>query len=245
MSNNMQEFGFGDGDEKVGAKSKRFKAKEGEKYRVSFVWWPEVDGKPNMDAPTPKFIGCKRLYLQGVGYFIDKGAEFTKLAGAQSKMYAATLICLWPVDQNGELDKGRFQSGEFHVVPWVMSIDKYRTIEQNHNEFPLGTHDLKLTCTDTTYQKLTMSPARENLLRRLYESEKPATKEIVAAILAATKEGISEIGGELAQDLTIEEIRERLGRQAGGAGGHGPGPGSAVTQSDNKQFDSMLDDILG
>jgi len=233
---NMQEFGFGEGDDKVGAKSKRFKAKEGEKYRVSFVWWPGADkGTPNMDAPTPKFIGCKRLYLQGVGYFMDKGPEFVKIAGVASKMYVATLICRWPTDQNGALNKGRFQNGDFQVQPWIMSTDKYRNIEQNHVEFPLGTHDLSLACTDTQYQKITLSPCRLNLFRELCEKD-PAK---AAPIIEATKEGIREIGDELAQDLTIEQIRERLNKSGGGSG-----MPAGVSASDNKNFDSMLDDIL-
>lgn len=239
MSQAFAEFGFGEGDDKLGSKSKRFKAKEGEKYRVSFVWWPGMEtGKPNMDAATPKFIGCKRLYLQGVGYFIDKGPEYVKIAGAPSKMQVATLICKWPTDQNGALDKGRFQSGEFAVMPWIISIDKYRNIEQNHREFPLGQHDLSLACTDTQYQKITISPCRENLFRKLYE--KDAAK--AGPIIEATKVAITEITGELAQDLTIEQIRERLGRQGGGSN---PGGGGGIAASDSKQFDSMLDDILG
>lgn len=232
----MQEFGFGDGDSGLGSKSKRFKAKEGEKYRVSFVWWPgSEESKPNMDAVTPKFIGCKRLYIQGVGYFIDKGPEFSKAAGATSKMYAATLICKWPVDQNGALDKGRFQSGEFEVMPWVMSIDKYRNIEQNHREFPLGQHDLTIACTDTQYQKMTLSPCRENLFRKLLEKEK------AGPVIEATRQLLSSINTELAQDLTIEQIRERLNRTGGSPVAGGGGSAPAANSAD---FDNMLDDIL-
>jgi len=244
MSSGFQEFGYGEGDDKVGAKSKRFKAKEGEKYRVSFVWWPGIeDGKPNLDAPTPKFIGCKRLYLAGVGYFIDKGPEFAKIAGQASKMQVATLICVWPTDSKGNLDKGRFQSGDFTVMPWIISTDKYRNIEQNHKEFPLGQHDLSLTCTDTQYQKITISPCRENLFRKLFEKDPSKA----APIIDAAKEGIAAIHGELAQDLTIEQIKEKLGRQAGGGSpnGGGGGGGGGVAASDSKQFDNMLDDILG
>ena len=149
----FEQFGFGEGDEQIGSKIKRFKAKEGEKYRISFVWWPGMDeGKPNMDAPTPKFIGCKRLYKAGVGYFIDNGPEFVKLADGPSKMQVATLICLWPTDANGNLDKTGFTEGRFQVMPWIISVDKYKNIEQNHKEFPLGQHDLTVNCTDTQFQ---------------------------------------------------------------------------------------------
>lgn len=230
------EFGFGSGDDNLGNKSKRFKAKEGEKYRVSFVWWPGMDvGKPDMEVATPKFIGCKRLYLQGVGYFIDKGPEFVKIAGGTpSKMYAATLICKWPTDSNGNLDKARFQNGEFSVMPWIFSTDKYRNIEQNHREFPLGQHDLTIACTDTQYQKMTLSPCRENLFRKLLEKEK------AGPVIEATRQLLSSINTELAQDLTIEQIRERLNR-TGGSPVAGGGSAPAANSAD---FDNMLDDIL-
>lgn len=232
------EFGFGAGDDNLSGKTKRFKAKEGEKYRVSFVWWPGMeDGKPNLDAPTPKFIGCKRLYLQGVGYFIDKGPEYVKIAGGSpSKMQVATLICKWPTDTAGNLDKARFQNGEFSVMPWIFSTDKYRNIEQNHREFPLGQHDLTIACTDTQYQKMTLSPCRESLFRKLAEKDK------AGPIIEAVKNLMGSINTELAQDLTIDQIRERLGRAGGGGG---PVAGGGVAPSNSADFDNMLDDILG
>jgi len=241
----FQEFGFGEGDENLGSKSKRFKAKEGEKYRVSFPWLPGIEeNKPNFDAPTPKFTGCKRLYLAGVGYFLDKGPEYVKLAGAQSKMQVATLIIKWPTDSNGALDKAKFQDGQFEVMPWIMSADKYRNIEQNHREFPLGQHDLSLTCTDTQFQKITISPCRENLFRKLFEKDPGG---LAGKIIAAMKDAIPTVQPELAQDLTLDQIRERLGR--GGAGGGGPrggggGGGGGTAAGGSGDFDNMLDDIL-
>jgi len=202
-----------------------------------------------MDAPTPKFIGCKRLYKAGVGYFIDNGPEFVKLADGPSKMQVATLICLWPTDANGNLDKTGFTEGRFQVMPWIISVDKYKNIEQNHKEFPLGQHDLTVNCTDTQFQKMTMSPCRENLFRKIYE--KDPTK--ASPIIEKTKEGISLIQGELAQNLSIEQVREKLAKAGGGAGGNSGGGGgggggnaggSGVAQN-SKDFDNMLDDLLG
>jgi hypothetical protein len=232
------EFGFGSGDDNLGGRSKRFKAKEGEKYRVSFVWWPGIeDGNPDLEAATPKFIGCKRLYLQGVGYFIDKGPEYVKIAGGSpSKMQVATLICKWPTDSNGSLDKARFQNGDFSVMPWIFSTDKYRNIEQNHREFPLGQHDLTISCTDTQYQKMTLSPCRESLFRKLVEKDK------AGPIIEAVRSNLSSINSELAQDLTIDQIRERLGRSDRGAS---PMAGGGVAPANSADFDNMLDDILG
>lgn len=232
-----QEFGFGEGDNSLGAKGKRFKAKEGETYRVSFVWWPGLEeGKPNLDAQTPRFIGCKRLYIQGVGYFISKGPEYERLAGGSAKMYVATIICKWPTDPRGNLDKGRFASGEFEINSWVMSVDKYRSIEARHKEFPLGHHDVTLSCTDTQYQKIDISPCRESLFRKIVEKDPERARTLIEAIQAAAKD----VPRDLAQDLTLDQIREKMGK------GGGPLPVSASGPASNNSadFDGMLDDIL-
>lgn len=236
MSSAYEDIGFGINDEKIGIKGKRFKAKEGETYRVSFVWWPGIeDGKPDLNAASPKFIGCKRLYLANVGYFVDKGPEFVKLAGgAQSKMYVGTVICKWPTDSKGGLDKARFASGDFEVMSWVMSADKYRSIETRHKEFPLGQHDLTLACTDTQYQKLDISPCRESLFRKLYEKDPERAKSIIEAAAEAAKE----LPRDLAQDLSLEQLRAKLG-----LGGGSPA-GSPMASSNSADFDGMLDDLL-
>lgn len=233
-----QEIGFGQNDENLGSKSNRFKAKEGEKYRISFGLWAGLeDGKPNLDAPTPRFIGVKRLYIQGAGYFIDKGPEYVKLAGGPSKMAIGTIIIVWPTDSAGTLDKGRFQNGDFKVCEWIISVDKYRNIEQNHAEFPLGQHDLTLSCTDTQYQKITISPCRENLFRKILEKDGERAAKIIESIKAAAEN----LQSSMAADLTIDQIREKLGR---GNASSPTGRASGTSGASGADFDNMLDDIL-
>ena len=234
---NFLEFGFGNNDEKVGAKNRRFKAKDGETYRLSFIWWPGLEeGAPNLDASTPKFIGCKRLYIQGVGYFMDKGPEYVKLAGSPSKMYAGTIVCQWPTNSQGKLDAARFQSGDFDVLSWVMSTDKYRAIGSSHDQFPLGKHDLTLKCTDAQYQKLTILPCRENLFRELLEKFPEKAKRIMSEAL----ELASELPRDIAQDLTLDQIREKLGA----GGGSSIASGGAPVSNQSADFDGMLDNLL-
>lgn len=251
----IKEFGFGSGDEGLDSKGRRFKAKDGETYRMSFVWWDGIDkGAPVLDAanpddapPSPKFIGCKRLYLPGVGYFIDHGPEYAALAGGPGKMYAATMIVCWPLDSKGGVDRARFAAGDFKLHSWVISEEKYRAIGTTHREFPLGLHDLTATCPEggAQFQKLTFSPCRESLFRKLVEAKK------ADAVLAAVRALALEMRDELAQDLTLEQIREKLGRaqggspglpsMGGGAGGVSSKSAPAMTASD---FDNLLGDIV-
>jgi hypothetical protein len=235
------EFGFDAGDDGLGGgKFERFKAKEGETYRMSFVWWDLEDGKPNLDAPSPKFIGAKRFFIPNVGYILDRGPEFAKLAGGPSKPTIATIVALWPTDRKGNLDKGRFASGDVDVKPWVFSQDKYDQLKRRHTEFPFGQYDLSVACTDTQFQKMDLSPCRENLYRKTLESDKlkplgDAILAKVAAIVGANAQG-EPVGlrGIIARDMTIDKVREKLG----GA------PASSHTPEMTSQVDDILDDLI-
>jgi len=237
-----KEFGFGENDDDIVSGSKRFKAKEGEMYRASFVWWPgSEDLKPNLAAATPKFIGCKRLYLPGVGYFLDKGPEYRKLAGTEPKITVATIICVWPIDKKGNIITSKLEAGEYAVQPWMFSNDKYNAIGQNHTQFPLNDHDITMSCTDTQYQKMTFAPCRESLFKMMMD--KNSTK--IQKILTEVKEVAATIATELARDLSVDQIRAKLagGGGGGGGGGKGGGTGAKPNMPDAQAINDLLDVI--
>lgn len=239
-NNDYMEFGFDAGDESLqGGKFERFKAKEGETYRISFVWWDVKDGKPFLDAPSPKFVGAKRFFIPNVGYILDRGPEFAKIAGGPSKPTIATIVAIWPTDRKGSLDKNRFAQGEVDVKPWVFSQDKYDQLKRRHTEFPFGQYDLSVACTDTQFQKMDLSPCRENLFRKVLETDKlrslgEGILAKVAAIVGANAQG-EPIGLRtiIARDMTIDKVREKLG-------------GAVVTHTPEttSQVDDLLDDIM-
>lgn len=252
MASEYMDFGFDQGDESLGGgKFERFKAKEGETYRMSFVWWEMKDGKPQLEVmkdghsepASPKFVGAKRFFIPNVGYILDRGPEFAKIAGGPSKPTIATVIALWPTDRKGNLDKNRFAQGEVDVKPWVFSQDKYDGLKRRHGEFPFGQYDLSVACTDTQFQKMDLSPCRENLFRKVLESDKlkaisDAVLAKVAAIVGANAQGEPMgLRGIIARDMTIDKVREKLG---GGSGG-GLSTNTAGTTS---QVDDLLNDLL-
>ena len=242
-SNDYMEFGFDSGDEGLGGgKFERFKGKEGEIYRMSFVWWDLVDGKPNLKAASPRFIGAKRFYFPNAGYILDRGPEYAKLAGGPSKATIATIVALWPVDRKGQIDKTRFAQGDVDIKPWVFSQDKYDQLKRRHNEFPFGEFDLNVTCVDTTYQKMDLSPARDNLYLKVLQSEKlTALADViagkVAAIVGANPAG-EPVGlrGIIARDMPLDKLREKLGAA--------PGGGAAFSPQTTTELDGMLDDLI-
>jgi len=241
MSDGFTEFGFGDGDDGIGVKSEKFKGETNHTYRVSFAWWPgldegQVDLSEERDGKrtTCKFVAAKRHYFEGVGYVLDGGPEFTKVANQAPRTAIGTVLIVWPTDSKGVLDKDRLKKGDFKVVPWIFSEDKYGSFSPIHTEFHFASHDLQIKCTDTKYQKMTFIPCGNSLLKKLVDSEKAASH--VKRIVEQTLEVVGNLKNEIGRKLTLDELREKLG-QGGAVSAAGTGEATA-------DIDGMLDDML-
>lgn len=230
----FQQFGFGRGDDNIGKRGRRFKGEGGNRYRVSIAWWEGVeDGDLNLNAATPEFTGAQRNYIPGVGYVINKGPEYTKLAGDTPRMSIGTIIVVWPTDKRGALDKAAIGRGEFDVLAWIFSQDKYKDLEPIHQEFHFGQHDVTINCTDTTYQKMSFSPCKDSLLAKLKEKGGKLWTNIVEQVQAVA----GTIQDEIGRELTLDQIREKMN----GGGGGDSQPSAAVATDD---IDSLVDNLL-
>ena len=116
----------------------------------------------------------------------------------------------------------------------MFSSDKYENIKQVNVEYPLNLQDLKVTCTDTQYQKVTFLPARENLFARLVEGGK------AGEIISQCQTVAANLSQELARDLSLDQIREKLGK----GGAPSPVSGGGVKNSGDPNFDDLLGDVL-
>jgi len=238
MSNGYIELTFGENDDQIGSNMSRFKAKGGESYRVSLAWWPiKEDGSLEMEGATPKFIAAMRNYIPGVGYVMNKGPEYTKLAGKEPKPNVTTVVVVWPTTKAGDLDKERFNKGEgIDVSIWTISKEKYQSIKKiAGNGFPYSKFDLSIDCSDTQYQKMSFTPCQENLLKKILGSSK--AKKLGDRLLEQIKAAIDAAPNELAKELTIDQIRERL---AGQENSPVSGAGAVATED----VDAMIDGIL-
>jgi len=233
----FSDFSLGSSTPLLSAGKSRWKPEKG-KYRVSFVSLPGLENnEPDLNASAPIFKGGRRLYLKGVGYFLDHGPEYQKIAGGEaSRTTIATTLVFWPVDSNGALDKARFGKGEFDIKSWIFSLDKYRQLESIHSEFPLTSHDLTITVTDPQYHKMTFAPCRESLLVSLKEKQPDFFRKVVSA----AKEVHIRLQDDIAQDLTIDQIREKLSGEVGT-----PVSGGASSGGGSFNADDILDDVLG
>lgn len=237
------EFAFGSGDEHLGSgKNDRFKAKEGESYRVSFLWWPAKDGRLNLDAASPRFVGANRLYIENVGYVVNHGPEFEQLAGAPVKPTVATVIAVWPTDRKGTLDKARYAAGDVDVKAWVFARSTYEQLKRRNDEFPLGCHDMSITCTDAQFQKMDLSPCRESLFRVVLENDKrkhvaEAIHAKVSRILGLTPKGQAQgLMDAIARNMSLDQIRAKLGQTT-------PASKQAIAAV-TVDVDAMLDNTL-
>jgi hypothetical protein len=236
MSNDgFTDFSFGTGDSNIGKKTKRFKGKEGETYRVSFVWTGE-DGEGN---DVCRFTGCERHYVQGVGYFLHKGPEYARVAGGPPKQAVATILIVWPTDKQGRLDKEKFGKGEgWEVKPWVFSAERYDQLRRRNEQFPLHEFDLTMACTDSQYQKMDLSPCRESLFTKLAAGGNDKAKAIVEAILAEVADAEKGIRNDMARDLSLDKIREKMG----GAAASPASSGGGAAENVDGLLDNLLDD---
>lgn len=250
-------FGFGQGDARMGRKSKRLKLTKGQTVRLGFIWWPGLDkGDPNLTAQTPNFVGGPRHYMKGVGYFLNKGPEYTKIAGEAPKTRIATIVVSWPLKAGGKIDTDALQAAmkkaagdpefssakEIDIYGWTIDQQKYDAIRPIHGEWHLGSHDITVSCLDEQFQKMSFSPCKDSVFKSLVDKsgkDSPLVKYIVNEALAVS----TNIRDDIGRDMTVEQIREKL---AGGGGnsnfGAVTGIGSPV--GGNDQIDSALDDLL-
>jgi len=248
MSNGFQEFGFGHNDAGIGSRAKKFKGEKGKTYRLGFVWWEGMDSD-NFDASklvaeegkedglTPKFIGGPRNYHKDVGYFLNKGPEFTALVGENPRMQIATIIVSWPLGRNGQPDKDSLFSGMPDVMPWIFSQDKYEKLKKMHGSgYWMHDHDVQADCEDTQFQKFNFLPAKQNIFKEMLKSNNEKGKEIAQFIIDRVRQMAPNLGREIGQDLTLDQLKEKLGVSSGGPVGN-------VVSSDS-DVDSMLGSML-
>lgn len=249
MSTNT--FGFGQNDTGIGSKAEKFKGEKGRTYRFGFVWWPGIEkegfGLANLSPPegqeealTPRFMRANRNYIEGVGYVINKGPEYTTLAGGnQPKTMIGTLIVLWPLGKNNQPTKESLFSKLPDVMPWIFSGDKYEKLKKMHlSGYPMHDWDVQADCEDAQFQKFNFLPAKSCIFKEMLKSPNENGKQVVDHILAQVRALAPQLPRDMGQDLTIDQLREKMGQQVST-----PVGGSAV--SGDKEVDDILGSMLG
>ena len=231
MSDGFVDFGFGDGDKTLNRKTKKFDPEAGKTYLVSFVWYREynADGTPNL-TKNLRFTNCERIYKEGVGYFLYKGPAYAEFG--KPKTAIATVIAVWPTDNKGNADMSRLQDVE--ILPWIFSPDKYEILTRVNDKFPLVKTDVQITCTDSKFKKITITPDNTSVMDALRKSEKPGAQALLKSIYGDVDAIANGIRRDLARDLSLDEIREKLGMDVA----------SPTSSRVSKDADGLLDDLV-
>jgi hypothetical protein len=96
---------------------------------------------------------------------------------------------------------------EYEILPWIFSASKYAKLKLAGSEFSLLDHDIKVACgtgaTDEQMQKLDFTTCKESIWMKKEEFKKQVLEE--------AKPVWSWIKKNLAQNLSIEEIKDLIG----------------------------------
>jgi len=218
----------------------KWKPKKG-KYRVSVG---NIQGWENLspefsESAIPDCRKVQILYRQGVGSFYCNSpkSEYLKVAGATKPQEKIPFVLIfWPTDSNGQLDKDRLKNGEFEVKYYPMSADKYNQLIEIHSEGSLALYDIKISVLDEQYHKMNFVACRESLYQTISKKDDSLFKSIASEV----KDVYDGVWTDIAQDLTLEEIREKLSGEVGSPIGDNAGFSSSSIDADD-----ILDDVLG
>lgn len=240
-------FGFGQNDAGISGRAQKFKAEKGKTYRLGFVWWPGIEDPsfslknltPKEGAPdesiTPRFIRAPRNFIKDVGYVINQGPEWTKLAGEPPKMMIATIVVSWPLAKNGQPTKDSLFGEKPDVMAWIFGGDKYEKLKKMHlSGYPMWDYDVQADCEDGTFQKLNFLPAKQCIFKEMLKSPSPEAKEITEHVLEQVRALAPRLEREIGQKLTLDALREKMGLDA-----------SSPTGSTAVAADADVDNILG
>jgi hypothetical protein len=204
----LEVFGFENEDIKGGIYDK-YKGKKNQTDRVAIVY----------TDPKAMFAGSKIHFKDR--FFLCKKGKCCEALGPAKWRVGAVLI-KYSTDRNG-MPKKPF---EYSLYPWIFSEQTYIKLKNTNSEFPLATHDIKISCTNEEYQHLDIIPCNESIWT--------AKDELRTAVLEQAKPIWEYVKKSIASDLSVEEINDLLGISSAVAG---TDPTSKI------DLDSVLDKI--
>jgi len=150
----------------------------------------------------------------------------------EKRDYVITLLLIYPTDREGEVDKDALGK-KWQIKPWRFSPDKYDVLRKINRGLQEGGSslsgiDLHLSCSDTQFQKITITQAGP----AIYLRNEPFKRRIL-------EKAITFYGDKLKpfREMSTDELREKLGLPGGG--------GTAAPGSDfsNEDFSNVLGNV--
>lgn len=141
-----------------------------------------------------------------------------ELLGESTKKFAVPLVH-YTTNPKGDLIKPM----SFAMKVWKFDAGRFATLQQTHKEFEssggLAGHDLKVTCADEQFQKLTIIACAESVLAH------PKFKQDYGEGLTNWLNAVSpDLKRALGRDMSDDELRKKLGEASPGSGGAAMAP---------------------
>jgi hypothetical protein len=150
MADTVESFGFENEDIRGGFHEK-YKGVKGEIHRVSIVY----------SDPKAMFVGVKMHYFkQGESgrYFICKKGMCCEKCGP-AKYRVGSALVKYATDRNGVIK----QPFSYEILPWIFGEQTYIKLKTINSEFPLASHDIKVSCENNDFQNLSFAPCNESI----------------------------------------------------------------------------------
>lgn len=198
----------------------------------------QLDPVDLLDLSEPRFKALDAHYKDGFGFVNSRlgkdgpDADKVWLSLPEKKTYVTSILLMYPTNRDGDLEKERLQRG-WQVKPWRFDPGKFDVIRKINKGLVEGgssvaATDLLLTCTDTGYQKITITQSGPAIYLR-----NEAFKRVILTKALTFYNKLNPF-----RELSTEELREKLGM--GGGGGGGASPGSDISGED---FTNILSNV--
>lgn len=165
-----------------------------ETKRLSIAW-RQKGGDGSLNYEQPSFISVRRAWYEfgekNKGYIIlppqthPDYAKFRSLLGsgrcgsqAKIKTSVSTLVVVWPIDAKGQVVKDGVKDGLWMVIPWITNTQTYTLIKNAMSDEAWGERDLKVTCTNPTFQGVQVTSQKGCVLKSV-ESNLPETFQAI------------------------------------------------------------------
>ncbi len=186
-------------------------------------------GRRHFDEATKGPVMCRSQFRRqetkgpdGRSIFTEtmvQKADCCELLGESTKKFAVPIL-QYRTNAKGEAQK----PFGFELKVWTFSPKIFNDLQSVHKEHSLDKHDIKVTCTEETYQQVTITPCADSIIA--HPKFQTAHGESLKNWLQAVQ---SELKREIGRDLSGEEIRKLLGEAPSSAAAVVAGPVAGAT----------------
>ena len=171
-----------------------------------------------LDLREARFKPASAVYKEGLGFLswpknLTAAEEKVWAKVGDRKDYAITVVLWYPTDREGDVDRERL-SKHWRVLPWRTTPEMYGNFRRMNKGLvadgsSISQIDLNLTCSDTNFQKNTITQAGSAIYLKNENFKKMVLEKAYSLYSKLTP----------FRSLTTDELREKLGMPGSGGGG--------------------------